>query len=154
MCVQDLASLLKALYDAVGSSIRLPPNGAKTLKLRLTVGQDRTQVHTLTTSKPLAGGKRKENRSDRRFVAYLLSPSFPPHLLFFVSSPLLSVCKRSLFSVCRQIMSVPLYTVSSSRLCFLFLAQIVLFLTLCCYFICCLMSNYLLFSIAFLSFFI
>ncbi|XP_025115691.1 protein naked cuticle homolog 1-like isoform X2 [Pomacea canaliculata] len=62
---EDLASLLKALYDAVGSSIRLPPNGAKTLKLRLTVGQDRTQVHTLTTSKPLAGGKRKENSSSK-----------------------------------------------------------------------------------------
>ncbi|RUS91772.1 hypothetical protein EGW08_000480, partial [Elysia chlorotica] len=37
---EDLASLLKALYDAVGSSIKLPPNGAKTLKLRLSVGQD------------------------------------------------------------------------------------------------------------------
>ena len=37
---QDLSSLLKALYDAVGSSIKLPPNGAKTLKLRLSVGQD------------------------------------------------------------------------------------------------------------------
>nr|KAG5713056.1 hypothetical protein BaRGS_021850 [Batillaria attramentaria] len=58
---EDLASLLKALYDAVGSSIRLPPNGAKTLKLRLTVGQDRTQIHTLSAGKALAGGKRKEN---------------------------------------------------------------------------------------------
>ena len=59
---QDLASLLKALYDAVGSSIRLPPNGAKTLKLRLTVGQDRTQIHAIsTTGKALTGGKRKEN---------------------------------------------------------------------------------------------
>ncbi|GFS23054.1 naked cuticle protein [Elysia marginata] len=37
---EDLSSLLKALYDAVGSSIKLPPNGAKTLKLRLSVGQD------------------------------------------------------------------------------------------------------------------
>ncbi|BFZ19210.1 hypothetical protein BsWGS_22249 [Bradybaena similaris] len=37
---EDLASLLRALYDAVGSSIKLPPNGAKTLKLRLTVGQE------------------------------------------------------------------------------------------------------------------
>lgn len=37
---EDLASLLKALYDAVGSSIKLPANGAKTLKLRLSVGQD------------------------------------------------------------------------------------------------------------------
>ncbi|BFZ12854.1 hypothetical protein BsWGS_15893 [Bradybaena similaris] len=43
---EDLSSLLKALYDAVGSSIRLPPNGAKTLKLRLSVGQDTTsQMH-------------------------------------------------------------------------------------------------------------
>ena len=37
---QDLASLLKALYDSVGSSIKLPPHGARTLKLRLSVGQD------------------------------------------------------------------------------------------------------------------
>ncbi|XP_076449911.1 uncharacterized protein LOC143286177 isoform X2 [Babylonia areolata] len=59
---EDLASLLKALYDAVGSSIRLPPNGAKTLKLRLTVGQDRTQIHAISAGKPLgARGKRKEN---------------------------------------------------------------------------------------------
>ncbi|KAK7115043.1 hypothetical protein V1264_000989 [Littorina saxatilis] len=58
---EDLASLLKALYDAVGSSIRLPPNGAKTLKLRLTVGQDRTQIHAISAGKALTGGKRKEN---------------------------------------------------------------------------------------------
>ena len=32
--------MLKALYDAVGSSIKIPNNGTKTLKLRLTVGQD------------------------------------------------------------------------------------------------------------------
>ncbi|KAJ8302889.1 hypothetical protein KUTeg_019285 [Tegillarca granosa] len=40
----DLASLLKALYDAVGSSIKIPSNGTKSLKLRLTVGQDGSQV--------------------------------------------------------------------------------------------------------------
>ncbi|GFN95425.1 naked cuticle-like protein 1 [Plakobranchus ocellatus] len=38
--VLDFASLLKALNDAVGSSIKLPPNGARTLKLCLSVGQD------------------------------------------------------------------------------------------------------------------
>lgn len=32
--------MLKALYDAVGSSIKIPSNGTKTLKLRLTVGPD------------------------------------------------------------------------------------------------------------------
>lgn len=37
---EDLSSLLKALYDAVGSSIKIPSNGTKTLKLRLTVGPD------------------------------------------------------------------------------------------------------------------
>ncbi|XP_012943497.1 protein naked cuticle homolog 1 isoform X2 [Aplysia californica] len=37
---EDLSSLLKALYDAVGSSIKLPPHGARTLKLRLSVGQE------------------------------------------------------------------------------------------------------------------
>ncbi|KAL3860192.1 hypothetical protein ACJMK2_010350 [Sinanodonta woodiana] len=37
---EDLSSLLKALYDAVGSSIKIPSNGTRTLKLRLTVGPD------------------------------------------------------------------------------------------------------------------
>ena len=41
--MQDLAGLLKALYDAVGSSIKIPNNGTKTLKLRLSVGQDSAQ---------------------------------------------------------------------------------------------------------------
>ncbi|CAL1537756.1 unnamed protein product [Lymnaea stagnalis] len=49
---EDLASLLKALYDAVGSSIKLPPNGAKTLKLRLSVGQDCTaELQTVANAK-------------------------------------------------------------------------------------------------------
>ncbi|KAH9499093.1 hypothetical protein Btru_006663 [Bulinus truncatus] len=49
---EDLASLLKALYDAVGSSIKLPPNGAKTLKLRLSVGQDCTaEIQTVSNIK-------------------------------------------------------------------------------------------------------
>ena len=34
---------MKALYDAVGSSIKIPNNGTKTLKLRLSVGQDSAQ---------------------------------------------------------------------------------------------------------------
>lgn len=32
--------MLKALYDAIGSSIKIPNNGTKTLKLRLSVGQE------------------------------------------------------------------------------------------------------------------
>lgn len=47
---EDLASLLKALYDAVGSSIKIPSNGTKTLKLRLTVGQDGSQLPGNRTS--------------------------------------------------------------------------------------------------------
>ena len=35
---------MKSLYDAVGSSIKLPQNGTKTLKLRLTVSPDATKV--------------------------------------------------------------------------------------------------------------
>ncbi|ESO83044.1 hypothetical protein LOTGIDRAFT_169673 [Lottia gigantea] len=54
---EDLASLLKALYDAVGSSIKLPHNGTKTLKLRLTVGQDNAQLH----SARLASAKAKDS---------------------------------------------------------------------------------------------
>ncbi|XP_053402865.1 protein naked cuticle homolog 2-like [Mercenaria mercenaria] len=37
---EDLVGLLKALYDAIGSSIKIPNNGTKTLKLRLSVGQE------------------------------------------------------------------------------------------------------------------
>ena len=49
--MQDLAGLLKALYDAVGSSIKIPNNGTKTLKLRLSVGQDGAQGQTMDTAK-------------------------------------------------------------------------------------------------------
>ena len=45
---QDLSGLLKSLYDAVGSSIKIPSNGTKTLKLRLTVGQDGSQLTDMT----------------------------------------------------------------------------------------------------------
>lgn len=50
---EDLAGLLKALYDAVGSSIKIPNNGTKTLKLRLSVGQDSAQAQgqTVDTAK-------------------------------------------------------------------------------------------------------
>ena len=41
---QDLATLLKSLYDAVGSSIKLPEAGAKTMKLRLTVSPDSAKL--------------------------------------------------------------------------------------------------------------
>eukprot|EP00918_Siedleckia_nematoides_P012858 GHVU01028135.1.p1 GENE.GHVU01028135.1~~GHVU01028135.1.p1 ORF type:complete len:522 (+),score=32.86 GHVU01028135.1:133-1566(+) len=41
---EDLAGLLKSLYDAVGSSIKLPEKGTKTLKLRLTVNPDNTKI--------------------------------------------------------------------------------------------------------------
>ncbi|XP_060583522.1 protein naked cuticle homolog 2-like isoform X2 [Ruditapes philippinarum] len=40
---EDLVGLLKALYDAIGSSIKIPNNGTKTLKLRLSVGQESSQ---------------------------------------------------------------------------------------------------------------
>ena len=45
--------MLKALYDAVGSSIKIPNNGTKTLKLRLSVGQDSAQAQgqTVDTAK-------------------------------------------------------------------------------------------------------
>lgn len=76
---QDLASLLKALYDAVGSSIKLPPNGAKTLKLRLSVGQDATskiqteanrksaEMHCVTNQKS-ADRSRNMNKSQKSKV--------------------------------------------------------------------------------------
>ncbi len=42
---QDLGQLLKALYDAVGSSINLPQSGgSKTVKLHLTVSPDKAKI--------------------------------------------------------------------------------------------------------------
>ncbi|CAG5125887.1 unnamed protein product [Candidula unifasciata] len=61
---EDLASLLKALYDAVGSSIKLPPNGAKTLKLRLTVGQE-TMSHVQNPNIKSAEHSRATNKTPR-----------------------------------------------------------------------------------------
>ncbi|XP_022339408.1 uncharacterized protein LOC111134568 isoform X4 [Crassostrea virginica] len=58
---EDLSSLLKALYDAVGSSIKIPSNGTKTLKLRLTVGQDNTQIPE-NKSSPTKGKKDKPSK--------------------------------------------------------------------------------------------
>uniref|UniRef100_A0A0B7A9M4 Protein naked cuticle homolog n=1 Tax=Arion vulgaris TaxID=1028688 RepID=A0A0B7A9M4_9EUPU len=54
---EDLASLLKALYDAVGSSIKLPPNGATTLKLRLSVGQE--NVAQIQSANPKSSQRNK-----------------------------------------------------------------------------------------------
>lgn len=63
LSIQDLSSLLKALYDAVGSSIKIPSNGTKTLKLRLTVGQDNTQLPE--NKSPSKGKKEKVKDSDK-----------------------------------------------------------------------------------------
>lgn len=60
---EDLSSLLKALHDAVGSSIKIPSNGTKTLKLRLTVGQDNTQLPE--NKSPSKGKKEKVKDSDK-----------------------------------------------------------------------------------------
>ena len=61
--LQDLAGLLKALYDAVGSSIKIPNNGTKTLKLRLSVGQDgaQGQGQTEDTGKVMADKNEKDS---------------------------------------------------------------------------------------------
>ena len=53
-CLQDLAQLLRSLYDAVGSSISLPQTGAKSLKLKLTVSPDHSKQ---LTTVPLCNGK-------------------------------------------------------------------------------------------------
>ena len=53
--------MLKALYDAVGSSIKLPENGTKTLKLRLTVGQDNTQIQLQQATSITTAPRGKEN---------------------------------------------------------------------------------------------
>lgn len=64
-CSQDLASLLKALYDAVGSSIKLPSSGTKSLKLRLTVGPDNSQlqadIKADVKSSPVKNSKGKDS---------------------------------------------------------------------------------------------
>ncbi|XP_064610738.1 protein naked cuticle homolog 1-like isoform X2 [Liolophura sinensis] len=62
---EDLASLLKALYDAVGSSIKLPSSGTKSLKLRLTVGPDNSQlqadIKADVKSSPVKNSKGKDS---------------------------------------------------------------------------------------------
>lgn len=49
--------LLKALYDAIGSSIKIPNNGTKTLKLRLSVGQEAAVQDTGQHAVLAASGK-------------------------------------------------------------------------------------------------
>ena len=52
--------MLKALYDAVGSSIKIPSNGTKTLKLRLSVGQDGSQIKSASKDSPKVKVKDKD----------------------------------------------------------------------------------------------
>jgi len=61
---QDLVGLLKALYDAIGSSIKIPNNGTKTLKLRLSVGQEVNCETSPTTAegKPVKQNNEKEEK--------------------------------------------------------------------------------------------
>ena len=68
--LQDLAGLLKALYDAVGSSIKIPNNGTKTLKLRLSVGQDgaQGQGQTEDTGKVMADKNEKDSSKKKDFL--------------------------------------------------------------------------------------
>ncbi|XP_052816645.1 protein naked cuticle homolog 1-like isoform X2 [Mya arenaria] len=60
---EDLVGLLKALYDAIGSSIKIPNNGTKTLKLRLSVGQE-ASIST-ETSPVSEGGKATKANNEK-----------------------------------------------------------------------------------------
>ncbi|XP_013407066.1 protein naked cuticle homolog 1 isoform X2 [Lingula anatina] len=40
---EDLITLMKSLYDAVGSTVKLPENGNKSLKLRLTISPEKSK---------------------------------------------------------------------------------------------------------------
>lgn len=57
--------MLKALYDAIGSSIKIPNNGTKTLKLRLSVGQETNQVAEASQVTTVATGQ-LENDCDKK----------------------------------------------------------------------------------------
>jgi len=64
---QDLVGLLKALYDAIGSSIKIPNNGTKTLKLRLSVGQEPAAIVTTETTHAIAAKTEKvDNIKDEK----------------------------------------------------------------------------------------
>ncbi|CAE1320865.1 NKD [Acanthosepion pharaonis] len=64
---EELGNLFQALYDAVGSSIRLPLNGTKKLKLRLSIGHDHSHLDTTLKdqSPPLVKKKAKLKNSSR-----------------------------------------------------------------------------------------
>lgn len=59
---EDLVGLLKALYDAIGSSIKIPSNGTKTLKLRLSVGQEPSSE---SGSNSVAAGKVEKDGEEK-----------------------------------------------------------------------------------------
>ena len=69
---------MKALYDAVGSSIKIPNNGTKTLKLRLSVGQDSAQGQgaetTLTDKNEKESPKKKDVLKNKENVKHKDSP--------------------------------------------------------------------------------
>ncbi|XP_052230217.1 protein naked cuticle homolog 2-like isoform X2 [Dreissena polymorpha] len=64
---EDLVGLLKALYDAIGSSIKIPNNGTKTLKLRLSVGQE-TQMNGDANQTSLGKSDKPNNQKEEKEV--------------------------------------------------------------------------------------
>ena len=60
---QDLATLLKSLYDAVGSSIKLPEAGAKTLKLRLSVSPDSAKLQAETNKSDYKDNRQRDSNN-------------------------------------------------------------------------------------------
>ena len=60
---QDLATLLKSLYDAVGSSIKLPEAGAKTLKLRLSVSPDSAKLQADTNKTDYKDNRQRDSNN-------------------------------------------------------------------------------------------
>ena len=60
---QDLATLLKSLYDAVGSSIKLPEAGAKTLKLRLSVSPDSAKLQADTNKTDYKDNRHRDSNN-------------------------------------------------------------------------------------------
>lgn len=70
---QDLASLVRGIYEAMGSSLKLSPSGSKTIRVRLTIAPDRKTadgVKLTKKTKKKKGRKRpegSENEAKRDF---------------------------------------------------------------------------------------
>lgn len=64
LLLQDIAGLVTTIYDTLGSSIKVPHYGSKTIKVKLTVSPDQRKKDVAQDSVPTGGGEVPSNNKN------------------------------------------------------------------------------------------